>query len=728
MRFKFVVLFLAIFLLLGGAVAYPFFWVKVKASNLESKDAIMNRQNTGVILLDRNGQVFYKFYEARRISPTPLNDVPLTIRQAVLSAEDKDFYEHKGYSLRAIAASFIANLREGKKAYGGSTITQQLVKNSIVGTKKDYQRKFEELLLARELEKRYSKDEILEMYVNSVYFGEGAFGVEDAARTYFSKPLKEVTIAEAALLAGILNAPSELSPISGNKEKAVRRQHEILQRMREDGFITATELAQAKQEELLLKPQAADTVPYAAPHYAFMVRQELIDRFGEEEIARSGYIVQTALDPEWQGKTEEAVRTQVAALSKQKVSNGAAVVMDPKNGQLKAVVGSIDWNNPAFGKVNVAASLRQPGSSFKPIVYLAGLEKQDITTSTILKDVPTTFGKDYKPKNYDGRYRGNVTVRRALASSLNIPTVEVQQKIGVPATIDLAGRLGLSTITSAAKNDLSISLGSKETKLYEMVGAYATIANGGRHNKPTTILSIKDKFNEEVYTHAPENKQAVDARYAYLLTSILSDNNARKEVFGTSLSLDKNRLAAVKTGTSQSYRDSWTVGFTPSLAIGVWVGNNDGSPMDEVAGSLGAAPIWRDLMNAFLANTPNEEFSRPSGVVEATICKSRGLLIPKGWSSGEAVKEYFAEGTEPTEPCYTARPTQPPQPTESPTPTPDAAVPTDIPVPTEVPPTEIPTPSFEPAPTEPTVPPTLPRERPLPRNNFPPPFRDDLTS
>ncbi len=633
----------------------PIFTYIYFARDLSTKETIMNRNNTGVVLLDRNGQVFFRFYDAHYRNQIALSQVPKDMQHAVIAAEDREFYLHPGFSIKGIVGAIIADVRKKDTSYGGSTITQQLVKNSLLSSKKSFLRKFQEIVLAQEIERRYTKDEILEMYLNSVYFGEGSFGVESAAKTYFGKPAKELTLAEASVLAGLLTAPSQLSPISGDPEKSKARQTYVLDQMVQQKYITAQQKASALKEEFAFNEDSGSQL-YKAPHFALMVKKELEDKYGEEKVARSGYVVTTTLDLTWQKFAEETVKDQVEKLKPNRVSNGAAIVMDPKTGEVRALVGSKDWNDDKYGKFNIATSLRQPGSSFKPLVYAAALEQRIITPSTLLKDEPTTFPGNYKPQNYDKKFRGRVTARRSLANSLNVTSVEVLNKLGVDKALSEARKFGYTTFDESTYYGLSLVLGAGEVQLIEHTNAFATLANKGLRNQTTLISEIKDKHENVIYTYNPEPVRVIDPEAAFQVSSILSDNNARAEVFGTVLNL--SRPAAVKTGTSESYRDSLTMGYTPSLVVGVWVGNNDGAPMDNIAGSIGAAPIWRALMEKFLQGTPVEKFEPPLGLVSEWVCRGNGLKVKESTSS--AYKEYFYRGTEPTQFCNNG-----PQPTSS---------------------------------------------------------------
>lgn len=645
---EFFLVFVAVIIALISVPLFTYFYF---SRDLTSKETIMNRNNTGVILLDRNNKPFFTFYSGKVTTVVPLSEIPEHIQAAVIAAEDKHFYSHPGISLSAIIRSLILDIQHREIKYGGSTITQQLVKNSLLTPAKSFLRKYQEVVLAREIEKRYTKEEILEMYLNSVYFGEGAFGIQAASETYFGKRVQDLTLAESALLTGILPSPSEYSPLNGNDTIAKKRQGIVLSRMESAGFISGEEKNRAEKAKLVYS-SAPDDINKAAPHFAIMVRQELIKRYGEERISRSGFTVRTTLDLSWQAYAEEVVSDQVKKLARNKVTNGAAVVIDPKTGEIKALVGSKDWYDSSFGKVNIATAKRPPGSSFKPLVYASAFEKRVITPASALSDRPTTFAGNYRPQDYDRRYRGIVLARRALANSLNIPAVEVLAKIGVPSALEIAQRMGITTLKDPSSYGLSLVLGTGEVSLLELTNAYGIFANEGRKNEPTSILAITDKRGKQVYQYKPKSEQVIEPEVAFLISSILSDNAARAEIFGNSLTV--SFPAAVKTGTTEDYRDAWTIGYTPDLVVGVWVGNNDNTPMDRIAGSLGAAPIWRLLMERFSQRLPRSEFSVPSGITMLSVCRNNGFFLRSGIGGGS--REYFLTGTGPTHVCRPVKP------------------------------------------------------------------------
>lgn len=679
----------------GVATFVPILTYLYFAKDLNAQEKILNRNSTGVILVDRNNKPFFKFYQAHFQNYTPIGNISKYLQEAVIAAEDREFYHHSGFSLKGIAGAILADTKKGDLSYGGSTITQQLVKISLLNSKKDIFRKYQEVILSQELERRYQKDQILEMYLNSVYFGEGAFGAEQAARVYFDKPAAKLDLAEASMLAAVLPAPTKLSPLSGDLEKTKKRQEYVLQEMVEQGYINPSQKDQALAERFEFKTNK-ELFSFDAPHFALLVKQQLVDKYGEETVARSGFRVKTSLDLDYQRYAEKVVQNQVASLKGNNVSNGAAIAMDPKTGEILAMVGSRDWNNEQFGKVNITTAERQPGSAFKPIVYAAGLEEELITPATILKDEPVAFPEDndysswsykqgknlYKPRNYDGKFRGPVTVRRALVNSLNVPAVEVLSKVGIPNAVEMGERLGLSTLEDPKNYGLSLTLGSAEVKLLELTEVYGAFANQGVRNEPTTILEIVDKSGDKVYEFEPKGQKVLEPEVAFQISSILSDNKTRSEIFGNSLNI--SRTAAVKTGTTENYRDAWTFGYTPSLVVGSWVGNNDGQKMDQVAGSLGAAPIWKNLMENYLENTPKEEFIPPENIVKVITCNTivkntpspsnkpdqENKEPPKSEVITVTTTEYFIKGTEPSRSCKGVEFSPNPQPIPSLTPTP----------------------------------------------------------
>jgi 1A family penicillin-binding protein len=664
------------------------------AHDLSDKERLMDRGKTGLTLLDQDGKEFFSFDRPKAITYIPLTEIPQSTQKAVIAAEDKEFYTNPGISIRGMFRAFFVNLQAGRVVQGGSTITQELVKNVLLNSSRNFLRKYQELFLAYEINRRYSKEEILEMYLNSVYFGEGAFGIENASQAYFGTTARNLTPAQSALLVALLPAPSALSPISNDPEKVIRRQHIVLDEMVKEKYLTTYEANAAKEEKLVYNPPSKEEQSLLGIHFAIFVKEQLIKEFGEERVIRDGFQVRTTLNTLWQQYAERVVKNQISYLRRNNASNAAAIAIDATTGDIKVMVGSYDWNDEEFGKANMSISPRQPGSSFKPIIYAEGLKEKIITPATIFDDKEKTFEGGYKPHNYDKRYRGPVTVRRALANSLNIPSVEIMELVGVPNGLTMAKRLGINDLGSdSTKYGLSLVLGAGEVKLLELTDAYATFANQGEYNTPNAILEIRNKYDKQVKFKKSNTKNAIDNGVAFLISSILSDNKTRDETFGGALTI--SRPAAVKTGTTEDYRDALTVGYTPSLAVGVWVGNNDNTPMDNIAGSLGAAPIWRSLMETFLAGTPIQQFIKPGSVEEIVVCPNHN----PGEKNAQAFsyKEFFLPGTA-TDDCtrQTLPPTEKPSGTPKPTPT-GKPTPTQRPTPTDIPePTDTPEPTNTP--------------------------------
>jgi 1A family penicillin-binding protein len=627
--------------------------------DLTSKDKIINKKNDGVVLLDRNDKPFFTLFDATTKNPVAITSLPKYTTQAFVSVEDKDFYTHPGFSTSGFVRAIEENLLSRSFAQGGSTISQQLIKNAILYPDKQLLRKYQELVLAVELERRYSKDDILEMYLNTIYFGEGAYGIQDASMRYFSKDAKDLTLAESALLAGVIRAPSALSPISGDADAAVKRRNLILELMEDQKQITASQKTSAQKEKLVLNP-TEDDINEEAVHFALMIQDMLIEEYGERDVSNSGYTVKTTLDLDLQKKSQLAVANQVKNLATSQVGNGAAVAIDPKTGEVLALVGSHDWSDEKMGRINMVVRSRQPGSSFKPIVYAKALDDRVITASTQVADEPVSFGS-YTPKNYDGRFRGKVLIRYALANSLNIPAVHVLEMIGVKNAVDMAQKMGITTLDEDRDYGLPLVLGSAEVPLIEMTNAYAVFANKGMWNEYSIFQEVRDKNGKVILKHESTTRRALAESAAYIISAILSDTKARSDTFGGALTI--SRQAAVKTGTTNDYKDALTIGYTPQIVVGVWIGNNDNTPMNSIAGSLGAAPIWRQIMEAYLADKPTEYFQKPSTVVDERVCFEDGLKVEKEYATTSAYVEFFVKGTAPKKIC-SAIPS--PTPTEDP--------------------------------------------------------------
>lgn len=704
-----------LFLIIGSAllaflILTPLITYAIFARDIADPERLMNRSQTGVALFDKEGRVFYRTANSKEVERVKLNNIAKPMQKALIASEDQSFYKHSGISFRGMLGALYGNIiQHDATAYGGSTLTQQLVKNTLLTDDKNFLRKYQELFMAVAVERTYSKDQILEMYLNSVYFGENAFGIKEAARTYFNKSPSELTVAESSMLVGLLPAPSAYSPISGDAELAKRQQKRVLKLMEEEKYITHAEREAAENEPLAYAPPQSHHNT-EAPHFATMVIDELKKKYGEEKVIRSGFKVKTGLDLDWQREAEKIVADQTAINAYRGGNDAALVAIDPKTGEIRALVGSSDWNNPEFGQVNMAIGKRQPGSSFKPIYYTQALENKLITPATIMHDKPTTYGT-YKPENYDFRFRGDITVRDALSQSLNIPAVDVMQELGVKKAVETAKRMGISTLKNPDQYGLSLALGAAEVKPLEMTNAYAAFANKGLQYKATSIVEIDDKFGAKAYKYTPEEKRVMGSGASFLISDILSDNAARAPTFGSSL--NTSRDTAVKTGSTDDNRDAWTIGYTPDIAVGVWVGNDKNEPM-QVGGSAMAGPIWRKSIETFFDDLPNSRFSAPSSVSEVSICYGSGArAIHEG---SNTYKEFFLSGAQPNKTCNESSPKREEQPPKQET-TPE---PPRTPQPEQVEP-DPDTPEDPDQPTDPGTDPTNPNDPSNPNNPTNPP-------
>ncbi|NLA43104.1 penicillin-binding protein [Candidatus Saccharibacteria bacterium] len=616
------------------------------ARDIADQERLMNRNNTGIVLMDRSGEIIYQTGRAKHREMIPLDKISKSAKDALLASEDKNFYDHGGVSFTSMIGALYANVVTGGKNFGGSTLTQQLAKNTLLTSQKSFLRKYQELSVAIAIERTYTKDEILAMYLNSVYYGENAFGIEDAAEVYFGKKPIDLDLAESAMLIGVLPAPSAYSPISGSKKYAKERQETVLKRMVNNKMITQAEKDAATTQDLAYASQKSPSDESPAPHFVEMVMADLSDRYGEEKVSRSGFQVKTSLDLGLQRQLQQSISQNMPLVRLNGGSNAGAVAIDPATGGIRALIGSYDWNDEAFGKVNIVTAKRQPGSSFKPLYYAEALAEGVINPATILEDKPTDFN-GYQPKNALRNYNGDVSVRRALSWSLNIPAVKVMQRLGVEKSVAAAQRMGVTTLDDNQEYGLSLALGSAEAKLLDMTHAYAGFANSGNQSTIRYVEEIKSKFDEQVPVDRPKAKQVISEAGAYLISNILSDDGARAGMFGGSLTVPGKKVA-VKTGTTDENRDAWTIGYTPQLALGVWAGNNDNKQMSSGGGTV-AGPIWRSVMSQALPVQNGDPFTRPSGVVERDVCYGVGKLAP---SSGEnTYKEVFLSSALPSFGC-----------------------------------------------------------------------------
>lgn len=584
------------------------------SKDLPSPDKINDRNVVeSTKIYDRTGDtLLYEIHGEAKRTLVSLDQVVDYAEKATIAAEDKDFYSHFGFDPKGIARSVFLNVQSDNRV-GGSTITQQFVKNSILTSEKTYTRKIKELILAIEIEAKFSKDEILQMYLNEIPYGSNAYGIEAASETFFHKKSSELTLAEATLLASLPQRPTYYSPHGNHQEELKERQEWILDRMAEDEYITQEEADSAKNEELVFAEASEGII---APHFVLYVKDQLAEKYGDKFIQEGGLKVYTTLDYDMQLKAERFVTEGVERNYASGASNAALVAVDPKTGQILAMQGSKDYfDRENDGNVNVAIRDRQPGSSFKPYAYAKAFEK-GYTPNTILFDLETDFGNDYKPRNYDLSQHGPVTMKKALAGSLNIPAVKTLYLAGIEDTMDFAKKLGINTLDDPSRFGLSLVLGGGEVKLLEHVAAFSVFANDGLKKEKTTILKIIDREGKTLENNEErEGEQVIESQTARLISSVLSSDSERSYVFGTGSNLTLSRPAAAKTGTTQEYRDAWTVGYTPNLAAGVWVGNNDNTTMNQGAGGIKlAAPIWNDFMEAALQGMEIEDFQAPESI------------------------------------------------------------------------------------------------------------------
>ncbi|HET7771470.1 MAG TPA: transglycosylase domain-containing protein [Chloroflexota bacterium] len=602
----------------GVGTAYAYF-----TKDLPNPAELSNRPLAQVTrLYDRTGQhLLYEFYEERRIA-VPLAQVAPVMVQATLAIEDANFYQHRGFDIRGLIRAAWLNFRSSEIVGGGSTITQQLVKRAFLSDDQSYIRKMRELILAVQVESIYNKDQVLEMYLNHVYYGNQAYGVEAAALSYYGKHAKDLNLAEASVLAGLVQLPSLYDPVT-NPQAALRRQEAVLERMVANQMIGEDQAEQAKREAATFQYRQQET-RIVHPHFAFFVKEQLQQRINPD-VLRGGLNVITTLDVDMQNLAQEIVQRRVRELRFQIVNNGSMVAIRPQTGEIMAMVGSADYYNKTIkGEVNVSTAQRQPGSSFKPFTYAAALATRKWSTASPVPDQPISWPDDtartkvYRPQNYDEKFHGSPTIRSALANSYNIPALLVQQAVGTQELIKTARQLGVTTELPPV---ISLTLGAGVVRLLDMTSAYGVFANGGVRVEPTPFLKITDSQGRVVYELTqPKGEQVISPEVSYLISDILSDNRARYPMFGTVLDLNGGRVGAVKTGTTNDYKDSLTMGFTPSLVVGAWVGNTDNSPMAKVAGSLGAGYIWKEFMDRYHLGRPIERFVQPPGVVRTNVC------------------------------------------------------------------------------------------------------------
>lgn len=632
--------FLALLSVASGALAASAFLNYFR--DLPSPDAVVKRdvfQST--LIFDRNGEQLYEIWDPQggRRQVVPLSEIPPHLIGATLATEDANFYTNPGFDPRSIVRAALQNFQGQDIVSGASTITQQLVRNTVLDPKERYEqsylRKLKEVVLAYRLSQEYTKDQILQWYLNEINYGNLSYGVEAAAQSYFGKSAKDLNLAESALLAGLPQKPAEYNPLI-NLKAAKARQAEVLDLMVSNDYVDAAQAEQAKATPLTFATQQFDI---KAPHFVMYIRELLEKKFGREKLYYGGLRVYTTLDYQMFLTVEKAAREQIARIKQYDANNAAAVTIDPRTGEILAMVGSVDYFDASIsGQVNMALAERQPGSTLKPFTYATAFTR-GIQPATMVNDQPSEFPggqgqPPYRPMNHDRKWHGLVTLRQSLAQSLNIPAVLTLQYIGIRSLLDTLHQVGITTLNDEKRYGLALTLGSGEVKLTDLTFAYAALANRGvqvgqrvseedrkpgySEYAPVAILRVTDSEGNvlEEYT-PPAGKQVISPQITWLITDILSDDEARAPTYGRNSALKLSRPAAAKTGTTDDYRDAWTMGYTPDLVTGVWVGNADDSPMANIFGGTGAGNIWHNAMEEMLKDRPAVDFVRPEGVTRA---------------------------------------------------------------------------------------------------------------
>ena len=661
-----------LFIVLFGLIFGIYFFIfrdLPAASTLKNLNAIPFSTH----MYDRNGKMLYEIYRDENRTPVKLKDLKPYIYQASVSIEDKDFYTHKGISLTSGVLRAIKELVLRQTLQGGSTITQQLVKNALLTSERTLQRKIREMILAVSVEKQFSKQEILEMYINQVPYGGSSYGVEEGAKTFFGKRAKDLTLAEAALLAGLPQAPSLYSPYI-NPDLAKKRRNDVLTKMREQKYITETQKKTAMALPLSVIPLRTTM---HAPHFVLYVKSLLEKEYGVDLVEQGGLKVTTTLDLDIQEKAEVILKEELEKIQYLDVSNGAMLITRPPTGEVLAMLGSSDYYATGSGAFNVTTALRQPGSSIKPLNFAVGIDRKLVTAGTVFLDIPTCFtaggqSGSYCPVNYDGQFHGPSQLRFALGNSFNIPAVKMLAVNGVKDFIASASAFTITSFEDPKNYGLSLTLGGGEVRMTEMAQAFSSFANQGVPRKLNQILKVEDRYGKVLYKFDDPNvaldvkkpvaapsalsipgKRAISKDTAYIISHILLDDNARSAAFGAnSYLVIPGKAVSVKTGTTDNKKDNWTIGYTPNFLTAVWVGNNDNTPMNQAltSGVTGAAPIWNRVMRMLLKDQPDLWPVKPETVIGKQICNDSGGEMTKGGEGKESCSaryEYFIKGTEP---------------------------------------------------------------------------------
>ncbi len=617
-------------------IAGVFAWFAKDLPSPNKINARVSAQTTK--LYDRTGEhLLVEIYGDKNRSVVEFNQMPKCIKDATIALEDKDFYKQGAFSPAGIARAFSGVLFRDPSRGGGSTITQQYVKNALLTNERSYERKIKELILSIQIEQLYKKDDILKLYLNEIPYGSTAYGIQAGSKQFFGKDAKDLTLSQCALLASLPQAPTYYSPYGTHKEALVAKKDRVLDLMADQGYISHEEAESAKKDPVMAQVQRYN--PYAnvtAPHFVQYVRELLEEKYGVKRVNEGGLKVITTLDVDKYNLAVKSINDNMASVRSFGGSNAALVSADPTNGEVLSLVGSYDYNDQDFGSYNVATALRQPGSSIKPIVY-SSLFKKNYGAGTTLYDVTTDFGGGYKPQNYTKRTYGVVSIRQALSSSLNIPAVKALYLGGIDEMLGTAKDMGITTFNRSTDDyGLSLALGSGEVRLIDMVNAFETFPSGGDHRKQVYWTKITEPngkvLDDTTKQDANKPKQVLDPQIAYEINSILTDNNARCSlgVFTCNNPLTlPGKTVAAKTGTTEDYKDAWTMGYTKRVVTGVWAGNNDNKPMTQAA-SIVSAPIWNQYMREVTKNDPNDQFDRPSGIKEITLDANTGKLPADG--------------------------------------------------------------------------------------------------
>lgn len=643
-------LFLAVLILIGSVLGL----LAVYHTATPNIDAVKQYPfHLPTIIYDRMGITeLYRLYDEENRIIIDHDAIPDMVRYATIASEDTEFYSHHGINPLSIVRALWANLKSGEIEQGGSTITQQLARALYLSNDQTFERKFREALLAIKIDRALTKDEILDLYLNTIPYGSNAYGIEVAADLFFQKHARDLTIDESALLAALPNAPTYFSPYKTHENELRLRQEAILEKMYALGYISRDEYTLANSSDTLARITPR-TQPITAPHFVFAVIDELRTRYSEEELRTQGFRVITTLDLDLQASGEQAVREGAKKNLVRGASNAALVALDAKTGDVLTMVGSKDYYDKSIdGNVNVTLEKRQPGSAFKPFAYATaftkGFQPETPIYDRLINFGPDGSGKNYIPQNYDGKFHGLLTMRQALSMSLNIPAVQTLALAGVADTIKLATAMGITTLNEPNRYGLSLVLGGAEVRPLDMANAFSVFGQEGRAHTTRTIHTIFNTAGTEIALHEKQqDKQVLDPEVARKINSILSDNSARTPIFGPNspLAFPTGVTVAGKTGTTQNFRDAWTVGYTPSIAVAVWAGNNDNRPMNPGAdGIYVAAPIWRDFMNQALKRFPETGFTayKPAPSKQArTLLPEKTIYIDK--KTGREIPESKAK-------------------------------------------------------------------------------------